>query len=114
MDDSSVLHKALKAPPRIVSGSGSWIRLDTGQEIIDAYSGVGVSCLGYQDESVASAVKAQLEKIAYSYSSAYSTDPCEELAKEILEGNPGGLSKATFFCSGAEATEAALKTTTQY
>jgi adenosylmethionine-8-amino-7-oxononanoate aminotransferase len=114
MDDSSILHKALKPPPQMVSGSGSWLRLDTGREIIDACSGVGVSCLGYQDKSVASAVKAQLEKFAYSYSSAYSTDPCEKLAKEILEGHPGGLSKATFFCSGAEATEAALKTTVQY
>jgi adenosylmethionine-8-amino-7-oxononanoate aminotransferase len=114
MASSLVFHKGLSPPPRIASASGSSIWLDNGKQLLDACSGVGVSCLGYHDEQVAKAITAQLATIPYAYSSAFATETCELLANEILHDCPGGLSKAAFFCSGSEATEAALKIATQF
>lgn len=114
MPNSPVLHKGLSPTPKIISASGSMIQLDNGKQILDACSGVGVSCLGFPDKQVANAITAQLATTPYAYSSAFSTDPCERLADEILKDCPGGLSKTVFLCSGSEATEAALKIATQF
>ena len=114
MPNSLVLYKGLTPPPKILSASGSNIRLDNGKQLLDTYSGVGVSCLGFPNERVAEAITAQLATTPYIYSTAFSTDPYELLAKEILRDCPGGLSKTVFFSSGSEATEAALKIATQF
>ncbi len=114
MASSLVLHKGLSPPPKVVSASGSSIWLENGKQLVDACSGVGVSCLAYHDEQVAKAITAQLATVPYAYSSAFSTETCEFLAKEILQDCPGGLSKTALFSSESEATEAALKIATQF
>ena len=82
--------------------------------LLDACSGVGVSCFGYRSEEVARAIEVQMATVPYAYSSAFSADICDVLAKEILQDCPGGLEYVAFFSSGSESTEAALKIVTQY
>ncbi|GME28549.1 Aminotransferase class-3 [Neofusicoccum parvum] len=112
---SHVMHRALRTEPHsIVSGSGITFTLSNGKTLIDASSGPAVSCLGHHRPSVAAAVAAQINKIGYVYSVGYTSDPAEELATMLLKDRPGGLSRAMFFNSGSEATDAAIKLATQY
>lgn len=58
---------------------------------------------------------AQMTKISHVYSGArFTNQPCEELASLLLKHKPGGLTKALFYNSGSEATDAAIKLATQY
>jgi adenosylmethionine-8-amino-7-oxononanoate aminotransferase len=113
---SNVFHRSLRQEPaKIVSGSGITFTLSTGETVIDASAGPAVSCLGHQQPSVTEAVTRQMNEMSYVYSgSAYTSDPIEELASELLADAPGGLVKAIFVNSGSEATDAALKLASQY
>lgn len=112
---SHVMHRALRSEPQsIVSGSGISFTLANGKTLIDASSGPAVSCLGHHRPEVAKAVADQINKIGYVYSIGYTSDAAEELATMLLQDKPGGLSRAMFFNSGSEATDAAIKLATQY
>ncbi|OMP81712.1 putative aminotransferase [Diplodia seriata] len=110
------MHRALRSEPlRIVSGAGGIaFTLSDGRTLLDASSGPGVSCLGHHQPSVARAVADQINRIGYVYSIGYTSEPAEELAAMLLRDRPGGLSRAMFFNSGSEATDAAVKLATQY
>ncbi|KAL0255131.1 hypothetical protein SLS55_009661 [Diplodia seriata] len=110
------MHRALRSEPlRIVSGArGIAFTLSDGRTLLDASSGPGVSCLGHHQPSVARAVADQINRIGYVYSIGYTSEPAEELAAMLLRDRPGGLSRAMFFNSGSEATDAAVKLATQY
>ena len=114
--NSHVFHRALAyEPQKIVSGSGISFTLESGKVVIDACAGPSVSVLGHRQPEVTQAIVDQLEQIAYVYSgSRYTCDAAEELAEELLNHAPGGLTKAIFVNSGSEATDAALKLATQY
>jgi adenosylmethionine-8-amino-7-oxononanoate aminotransferase len=113
---SHIFHRTLAhKPQKIVSGSGVSFTLESGKKVIDASAGPSVSVLGHRQPEVTQAIVDQLDQIAYVYSgSRYTCDAAEELAEEILEHAPGGLTKAIFVNSGSEATDAALKLATQY
>ncbi len=52
--------------------------------------------------------------MAYAHTGTFSSQPAEELAHIVLDGEPGGLTHAYFCSSGSEGTEAALKLARQY
>ncbi|MDE2236920.1 MAG: aspartate aminotransferase family protein, partial [Elusimicrobia bacterium] len=54
------------------------------------------------------------EKVAYVNGTAFTSEPAEELARELAALSLPGLDKAYFLCSGSEAVEAALKLARQY
>jgi adenosylmethionine-8-amino-7-oxononanoate aminotransferase len=55
-----------------------------------------------------------MNQLPYLYSGArFTCDATEDLASMLLEGRPGGLSKAILVNSGSEATDAAIKIATQ-
>jgi adenosylmethionine-8-amino-7-oxononanoate aminotransferase len=114
--DSNILHRSLKVQPlRVVSAAGVSLFLDSGREVLDASAGPAVSCLGHGRQDVTEAVTRQMGQLAYLYSGApFTCDATEKLASLVLEGKPGGLSKAIFVNSGSEATDAAIKLATQY
>jgi len=115
LDASHVLHNSLvDIPPTVVSASGSYIHLSTGQRILDGCTGAAVSIIGHGGPSVQAAVVEQMSKICYTHTVAFTTPVAEELANTILEGNPYGLARAFFVCSGSEAMDSALKLARQY
>jgi adenosylmethionine-8-amino-7-oxononanoate aminotransferase len=112
---SSVLHRRLdEAFPLAVSGKDSRLVLDDGQELIDGSGGAAVACIGHGEARVAEAIGRQAASVAYVHSGFFSTAAAEALAELILEGQPGGLTRALFVSSGSEAMEAALKLARQY
>ncbi|KAF4448480.1 hypothetical protein F53441_8120 [Fusarium austroafricanum] len=87
----------------------------SGQKVLDASAGPAVLCLGFGRPEVTEAITNQVNQLAYLYSGArFTCDATEELAVMLLQGQPGGLSKAIFVNSGCEATDAAIKLATQY
>ncbi|KAK2476575.1 hypothetical protein H9L39_11799 [Fusarium oxysporum f. sp. albedinis] len=116
VSNSNILHRSFAdQPERVVSASGVSLFLESGREILDASAGPAVSCLGFGRPEIAEVVANQMNQLPYLYSGArFTCDVTEELASMLLQGQPGGLSKAIFVNSGSEATDAAIKLATQY
>ncbi|KAF0639584.1 hypothetical protein FPSE5266_03521 [Fusarium pseudograminearum] len=113
---SHLLHRSFAhKPEKVVSTSGVSLFLESGREVLDASAGPAVSCLGFGRPEIAQVVTTQINQLAYLYSGArFTCDATEDLASMLLQGEPGGLSKAIFVNSGSEATDAAIKLATQY
>ncbi|RYP83313.1 hypothetical protein DL770_005409 [Monosporascus sp. CRB-9-2] len=115
LDASHVLHNSLVSiPPTVASASGSYMTLSTGQRVLDACTGAAVAIVGHGDPDVQAAVMEQMSKVCYTHTVAFTTPIAEALADNILEGNPYGLCRAFFVCSGSEAMDSALKLARQY
>jgi acetylornithine/N-succinyldiaminopimelate aminotransferase len=94
-------------PLTAVSGHGSWLVDDRGNEWLDAYGGHAVASTGHCHPEVVQAIKDQAATLIF-YSTAIPHRLREELADRIAERCPGDLSKVFFCNSGAEANENAL------
>jgi len=94
-------------PLTAVSGHGSWLVDDQGNEWLDAYGGHAVASTGHCHPHVVKAIQEQSAKLIF-YSTAVPHPLREELAERIAAQCPGDLSKVFFCNSGAEANENAL------
>ena len=111
---SRILHRSGGQPPIAVSGEGINLILADGWRIIDASGGAAVACLGHGNQRIAEAIGRQAATMAYAHTGTFSSQPAEDLADIVLDGEPGGLSHAYFCSSGSEGTEASLKLARQY
>ncbi len=90
----------------MVSGTGSKLTDQEGNEYLDFVSGIAVNALGYSDPDLQAALKTQAEKLLHG-SNLYFSDTQIELAEQLIEKSFG---EKIFFCnSGTEANEAAIK-----
>jgi acetylornithine/N-succinyldiaminopimelate aminotransferase len=94
-------------PLTAVSGHGSWLVDDQGNEWLDAYGGHAVASTGHCHPHVVKAIQEQAATLIF-YSTAVPHRLREELAERIAARCPGDLSKVFFCNSGAEANENAL------
>lgn len=94
-------------PLTAVSGHGSWLIDDHGDQWLDAYGGHAVASTGHCHPHVVAAIKQQAATLIF-YSTAVPHRLREELAEMLAERSPGDLSKVFFVNSGAEANENAL------
>ncbi len=112
---TKLLHRRVSAQPEIaVSGDGLILTLASGRKVIDASGGAAVACLGHGNRRVAKAIGEQAQRLGYAHTGFFSSEPAEALAELLVEGRPGGLTRAFFVSSGSEAMEAALKLARQY
>ncbi|MEL6436733.1 MAG: aspartate aminotransferase family protein [Pseudomonadota bacterium] len=100
--------------PIAVAGDGPFIVDADGHRYLDACGGAAVSCLGHSDETLASAIRAQADALAYAHTSFFTTDPAEQLAERLAKLAPGDLNRTYFVSGGSEAMEAALKLARQF
>ncbi|PGH06722.1 hypothetical protein GX51_02163 [Blastomyces parvus] len=115
MDESAIFHRSLeKSYPTAVRGEGVYLFTDTGHKILDGCCGAAVSCVGHGNEEVIEAVVAQARNLAFAHTAFFTSDPAEELARTIINKSDDAFSKVTFFCSGSEAVDSALKIARQY
>jgi adenosylmethionine-8-amino-7-oxononanoate aminotransferase len=103
-----------KDMPVAVHGKGVWLFDAAGNKYLDASGGAAVSCLGHGHPDVLKAIHEQIDKIAYAHTSFFTTDVAEELANDLIEHAPTGMSHAYFVSGGSEGFEAALKMARQY
>ena len=98
----------------MVEGDGLHITDIEGNRYIDAMSGLFLTSLGHGRSEVIDAVAAQLRRLEYANSGAYSNVPAILLSSRLAELSPGELSRMFFCGGGSEAVEVALKMAKQY
>ena len=112
---SGVLHRSLHEAPLAVShGSGIYLTLKDGRQILDASCGAAVSCLGHGNKEVIAAIADQMSRLSYCHSLFFSVDVGEQLADSLLASTEHKMSKVFVISSGSEAIEASLKMSRQY
>ena len=112
---SHVFHRHLKHPyPVAVRGDGPYLIDREGRRYLDGSGGAAVSCLGHSHPAVVSAVKQQVEQLAYAHTSFFTSEPAEALADDLVAHAPRGFSQVYFVSGGSEGVEAALKMAVQY
>jgi acetylornithine/succinyldiaminopimelate/putrescine aminotransferase len=94
-------------PVRPVSGRGSWLLDEDGNEWLDAYGGHAVASTGHSHPDVVQAIAEQAERLLF-YSSVLPHPNREELARVLARLAPDPLDRVFFCNSGAEANENAL------
>ncbi len=94
-------------PVRPVSGRGSWLIDESGDEWLDAYGGHAVSSTGHSHPTVVRAIAEQAAKLLF-YSTAVPHPNRERLADRLVALCPDPLTRVFFCNSGAEANENGL------
>lgn len=95
-------------------GTGIYLFDSLGNKYIDACSGAAVSNLGHAHPKVLKAFSAQMEKVAFSHLSRWTSKPAQKLAELVASLAPGSLNRLYLVSGGSEATESALKMARQY
>ncbi|KAI9847524.1 MAG: hypothetical protein M1838_000850 [Thelocarpon superellum] len=112
---SSLLERDLhQAPDKVVSSSGLYLTLENGSQVLDASGGAAVACIGHGEQRVKKAMMAQMDQVSYCHSLFFSSSATETLARELVQGTRGEMSRAFIVSSGSEAMEAAMKLARQY
>ena len=113
--DSHVFYRKLTREfPLIVRGEGCWLTDQQGKRYLDAVGGAYVANLGHGRADIAEAMAHQARQVGYLSGTAFTNEPAEALAAELVATLPPGLDKLYFLSSGSEAVEAALKLARQY
>lgn len=94
-------------PVRPVSGHGSWLVDQEGNEWLDAYGGHAVASTGHSHPDVVRAIAEQAARLLF-YSTAVAHPLREALAEKLASLCPEPLGRVFFCNSGAEANENAL------
>lgn len=97
-------------PVHPVSGHGSWLVDEDGNEWLDAYGGHAVAVTGHSHPAVVSAIADQAARLLF-YSTAVPLPQRQELATALAARAPAALDQVFFCNSGAEANENALHLT---
>ena len=106
LDKNYVAQTYGRFPLTLVSGKGSRVVDDEGNEYIDMGTGIAVNTFGIADDEWIAAVTDQLGRIQHT-SNLYFSEPCAALAQMLCERT--GMKKVFFSNSGAEANECAIK-----
>ena len=98
-------------PVAVDHGRGARLYSPEGREYIDFTSGIGVSSLGYGNESWLKAISAQAAKLGHA-SNLFYTEPAARLAQILCQRT--GMSNVFFANGGGEANEGMIKLARKY
>jgi adenosylmethionine-8-amino-7-oxononanoate aminotransferase len=101
-------------PLVIEQGLGVYLQDIHGRRYLDGVSSIWVNIHGHQKSALDRALRAQLKQIAHSTLLGLSNVPAIELAKELLQIAPAGLTRVFYSDNGSTAVEVALKMAFQY
>ncbi len=105
------LRKHQDIGPRVIThAKGIYVYDEDGNEYIEGMAGLWCTALGFGNERLIEAAKAQLDKLPYYHSFAHrNTDVAIDLAEMLIGMAPVKMSKAFFTSSGSEANDTVLK-----
>ena len=91
-------------------GEGIWVYDTEGKPYIEGMAGLWCTALGYSNEELVEAARAQMMKLPFTHLfSGRSHDPAIELAEKLKEIAPCPVSKVFFTSSGSEANDSQVK-----
>jgi len=99
-------------PLRVESASGVMLKLENGQELIDAISSWWCVIHGYNHPEINSALTEQMQKFSHVMLGGLTHKPVENLAKELVRLT--GLGHVFFADSGSVGVEVAMKMAVQF
>ncbi|MFW5960444.1 MAG: adenosylmethionine--8-amino-7-oxononanoate transaminase [Chitinivibrionales bacterium] len=102
------------APLPVESAQGVYIKLYTGEELIDAMSSWWCMIHGYNHPDLNRAVKEQVDTLPHVMFGGLTHKPGVDLAKKLIEIAPEGLDYTFFADSGSVSVEVAIKMAFQY
>jgi len=114
---TDVVHRDLnRAYPVLVRAEGVYLYDAEGKRYLDGSGGSSsVTNIGHGVREVIDAAVAQMGRLTYAPTHAFTTEPVEALAKLIIEEfAPAGMDRVWFVSGGSEAVESALKIALQY
>jgi adenosylmethionine-8-amino-7-oxononanoate aminotransferase len=112
---TQLIRPALAFPsPTFVAGEGIELVTASGNRVLDAISGVGVTCLGYTAPAVVQRMAEQAARLPYAHAMRFDTPVLQELAERVAALTPGSLNRCFFVSGGSEAVESAIKFARQY
>lgn len=105
-----------EANPQLVIAAGDGIRLvDTaGKSYYDGVSSLWLNVHGHRKAEIDAAIIRQLGKIAHTTLLGLASEPAAELAEQLIQIVPAGLTKVFYSDSGSTAVEIAVKMAYQY
>ena len=95
--------------PEIVRGEGVYLYDANGKQYIDASGGPLVVSVGHGVASIARAMAAQAERVAYVHGSLFTTEALETYSERLAPKVPLREPRFYYLSSGSEAVETALK-----
>ena len=108
------LNSAVFDKIKIVSAEGAYLFAADGSRILDASAGAVVGNIGWGRQAVADAAAESLSRLTYALP-PFATPERLELAERLTnDWLPAGMPGISFFGSGSEANEAAMRLARQY
>lgn len=94
----------------VTGGRGVYIKTDDGRELIDGFSGLGCTSLGYHNDRLAAAAKKQMDTLPFAPTFYGRSHPrVAELAERLVKMAAVPMDRVMFQCSGSEANDAMIK-----
>ena len=109
--EENLIHVYNRFPVVLDHGKGMYLYDADGKEYLDFAAGIAVCGLGYGNEELNNALKAQIDKLCHT-SNLFYHESCGEAAKEL--NRVSGMDRVFFTNSGTEANEGALKAARKY
>ena len=101
--------------PVVVRGEGAWVEDSSGKRYLDAMSGGSMAAtLGHGRRDIIAAGAAQSERLSYVHNERLTNPPREQLAAELVEVAPPGMTRVRFTTGGAESNEMAIQMARSY
>jgi adenosylmethionine-8-amino-7-oxononanoate aminotransferase len=104
----------LDHPLVIDRAEGSYVIDADGKRYIDGVSSLWVNVHGHRKRVIDQAIKKQINQLSHSTLLGLANTPSIQLAKELVDITPQGLTKVFYSDSGSEAVEIAVKMAYQY
>lgn len=104
------LHQEQGPSVMVTEGHGIYIRTDDGRELIDGFSGLGCTSLGYHNDRLAEAARRQMDTLPFAPTFYGRSHPkVAELAARLVSMAAVPMDRVMFQCSGSEANDAMIK-----
>ncbi|MGI6092157.1 MAG: adenosylmethionine--8-amino-7-oxononanoate transaminase [Negativicutes bacterium] len=105
----------IEKPQTVIAEANGIKLIDTeGNEYYDGVSSLWVNIHGHRKQEINQAIIDQLNKVAHSTMLGLTNIPASELAEQLVNIAPDGLSKVFYSDDGSTAVEVALKMAFQY
>ena len=101
--------------PVVVRGDGAWVEDSSGKRYLDAMSGGSMAAtLGHGRREIIAAAAAQAGRLSYVHNERLTNPQREQLAAELVELAPPGMTRVRFTTGGAESNEMAIQMARSY
>ena len=102
-------HGIESEPLPVASAQGAWLELADGRRLIDGISSWWATLHGHSHPALVAAISEQAARLDHVLFAGATHEPAVQLAEQLLEVVPKGLSRVFYSDDGSTAVEAAIK-----